>query len=510
MKTIHIHRKKTPKQQHTASQAKVQNPPPVHMPNGLDEKLNLLGGFEKTNGDVQTIDLVLNKVPHCVICINGMVDLNALRNFIIQPLRIANERGTKLAANDLVYAGTVVPIRHPEEMVEYLCRGDVLLLWEGKNGAYAVEMPGNANIRSISDSIMERSALGGRESFVESLATNTGMLRQKLKGSNLTIEYMQLGRRTKSQAAIVHISDITDDRILHNVKEALAQIDVDSINSVGQLSEFLEGNPYSVFPQTKMTDRPDIVVADLLDGRICVLVDQMPHALIMPSLFLEMFQAIDDYALRPIQGTYMRCLRFIAFILSVCVPGLLLSFLSFHHTLIPTELLSPLMLFEFDVPLPIYAQIALLEVLLQLLVEGTIRLPTISGSTIGIVGAVILGQALSLSRLASPLIILSMTISMMASFCIPNYYLSLSGRILRWVVLLFSVLFGLYGFSVSCMLLLLHVASLESFKVPYTAPIAPLHHKDWLDTLVRFPARLKRTRPTSIPTKDKIRKGGVV
>jgi spore germination protein KA len=263
----------------------------------------------------------------------------------------------------------------------------------------------------------------------------------------------------------------------------------------GYLEEFIEDNPYSPFPQVVHTERPDRVTASLLEGRVAILTDGTPFALIVPAEFITLMQSPEDYYERYMVATAIRWLRYIGFAMSLLLPSLYIAITTFHQEMIPTRLLISLAAAREGVPFPALVEALMMEFTFEALREAGIRLPRAVGQAVSIVGALVIGQAAVQAGIVSPLMVIVVAITGIASFMNPAFNIALTMRLMRFPLMLLAATLGLFGVMVGILAILIHLAGLRSFGVPYLSSLAPLHTKDLKDVAVRAPWWAMDNRP---------------
>ena len=270
------------------------------------------------------------------------------------------------------------------------------------------------------------------------------------------------------------------------------------------IEEFIQDSQLTVFPTVFNTERPDTVAAGLLEGRIAILVDGTPFVLMVPALFTEFFQSSEDYYQRTVMASLIRLLRFVAFGVSVLVPALYISLITFHHEIIPPALLISLAAQREGVPFPAFVEAIIMEITFEILREAGLRMPRAIGSAMSIVGAFVIGTAAVEAGFISAAMVIVVSITAISSFVSPSYDIAIAGRILRFIFMALAASFGLYGILIGFIALVLHVCSLSSFGVPYMTPLAPLNLTGLKDSIVRFPIWILLTRPPYI-SKNRVR-----
>jgi spore germination protein KA/spore germination protein len=356
--------------------------------------------------------------------------------------------------------------------------------------------------RSVAEPETESVVRGPREGFVENLRTNTSMIRRKLKTPRLKMRSMTLGAETNTSIVIGYMEDLADPAMVEEVVNRLKKIKVDSILESGYIEEFIQDSAFSPFPQVQYTERPDVVVAALLQGRVAIITDGTPFVLLVPFVFSQIMQASEDYYERFQIATLVRWLRYLFLILSLTTPAFYVAILTFHQDLLPTTLLLSVAAARESIPFPAVVEALILEVTFEALREAGIRLPKAVGSAVSILGALVIGQSAVQAGIVSAPMVIVVSITGIASFTIPKFNGAIAVRMLRFVFLFAGALFGVYGILIVALIMLGHLAGLRSFGVPYLSPLGPLSSADLRDTLVRAPWWAMTNRPEFLPLQD--------
>lgn len=379
------------------------------------------------------------------------------------------------------------------DVVDAVLSGDTVLLVDGHataiiNGTRSWES------RGIEDSKTDMVVRGPRESFVETLLINTSMLRRKIKNPDLKIEVLKIGERTKTDVAVVYLHGVINSKIVEEAKKRLERIRIDGILESGYIEDFIRDSPYSPFSTVFNTDRPDRVAADLLEGRVAILVDGTPVALTMPSFFIDIIQNPEDYYQNYQFAIAVRLLRILTLFMSLLIPSIYIAVIAFHPEMIPTPLLLSIAAQREAVPFPLFVEVILMEVAFEILREAGIRLPRPVGQAVSIVGALIVGQAAVQAGLVGAATVIVVALTGIASFTL-YYSASLSIRLLRFPIMFLAVSLGLFGVICGVIFLTVHLASLRSLGSPYLAPIAPIRLDSLKDTAIRTPWWAMNRRP---------------
>ena len=386
----------------------------------------------------------------------------------------------------------------------HLLSGDTILFLDGSNKVIIAGTQGGER-RSVTEPSSQTVIRGPREGFTESIRTNTSLLRRKIKSPNLWLEEMKIGRVTKTDIGMMYIKGIVSEEIVDEVRKRLSHIDIDGILESGYIEELIEDTNFTLFPTVYHSERPDVIAANLLEGRVAILVDGTPFSLIVPSTFNMFFQAAEDYYNRFDVGSLIRLLRFLSFFIGLLLPSLYVAIITFHQEMIPTPWLLKLAVQREGVPFPAFVEAIIMETVFEILREAGVRMPRSVGNTISIVGGLVLGQAAVEAGIVSPAVVIVVSLTAIASFVSPAYNIGITARMLRFFFLFASSFMGIYGMACLLLLMLLHMCSLKSMNVPYMAPYGPAILSDMKDTLLRVPMKVMKTRPKMLSENNPVR-----
>ncbi|MEC0236873.1 spore germination protein [Paenibacillus kribbensis] len=384
--------------------------------------------------------------------------------------------------------------------------GSVVLMIQGIPGAFVLGTP-KGNTRGVEDPISESVLRGPRVGFTETLSDNTAMLRRHGESTELAMSSFKVGKRVEKQLMVVYFRDIADPELVDEVKRRIKTIDMDEVLESGYVEQLIEDNFLSPFLQIQNTERPDRVMAALLEGRVAILLDGTPFALLVPVTYGMMLQSPEDYYERWIPGSLIRFLRFMAISISLFAPALYISFISFHPGLIPTKLVISIISSRQGVPFSTLIEALIMEISIEILREAGLRLPKPIGPAMGIVGGLIIGQAAVNAGIVSPILVIVVAVTAISSFTTPVYSAGISMRVLRFAAMFTAATFGLYGVIMFFLMLSIHMAKLHSFGVPFLSLTAPRSLKDWKDYLIRAPFQFMKNRPILLKHKDPKRQG---
>ncbi|MEE6451595.1 spore germination protein [Gottfriedia acidiceleris] len=365
----------------------------------------------------------------------------------------------------------------------------------------------SGQFRSVSESTGQTIIRGPKDSFTESIATNMSLLRYRLRSAQFKMEMIKVGDVTNTSVVISYLDDKVDQDILRTIKEKLKNSKVNGVLESVNIEYLIESKPLSPFPTVLDSERPDVIAANLLEGRIGIIVDGSPMGLVLPATLPMFFQSPDDYNQRYIVGTFLRFLRFIAFFTSLLVSALYLALITHHRSMIPTPLLVSLAAQRESVPFPAIVELLLMEFAFEIIREASIRSPRVLASTVSIVGALVVGQAVVQAGIISTAMIIFVSITGISSFTLPYYSVAASARLLRYLFILSAGIAGLYGIALMFLFWLVHLNTLDSFGVPYLMPVSPLSIRDNEDNFIRLPWKnLKTASQDYVPESTRMRK----
>lgn len=389
-----------------------------------------------------------------------------------------------------------------QKLVDYVCNGETLIiLLQSKkmirlnNAEFAhntPEEPGNEQILR-----------GSHEGFVENFETNMQLIRKRIKNNKLVVKQITLGKETKATVYYLFVENVVDRGALKIVEDRLNAIDIDMFYSIGQLSDYLDDQVWSPFPQLLNTERPDRVVANILEGKIAIMSDLSPNALVGPVTFFSFYQTPDDFNARVFVGSFYRLMRLFSILSAIFLPAFYIAIVSFHFEILPLELANKVKSDINQIPYRPLIEALIMEVTIELIREASVRLPKSIGQTIGIVGGLVIGDAIVSAGLVSNLMVIVVAFTAISSFVVPSVELNTTIRMLRFPFMILASLFGFFGIVIGTFLLVVHLMNLSSFKRPYFSPIIPFDPKGIKKIFFRGPYYEPNRQPTSFsPKKD--------
>ena len=385
--------------------------------------------------------------------------------------------------------------------------GNALLLIDGYDKAIKIGTKGYPGL-GVSKSESEKVLRGSNEAFTESEKVNSALIRKRIRDTRLKVKEKPIGAHSHTMTALVYLEDLAYPGLVRKMEEELASFEIDGVMDSGVIEQVTKQTWYSPFPQYQTTERPDRAAMAILEGRIVLLSDNSPQALIMPTTYHSFFQTPDDYFSHFLMATFLRLLRYTAAFLAISLPGLYLAATNFHTQILPTNLILSLSMAREGVPFPGVVEVILLELSFELLREAGVRMPGQIGNTIGIVGGLIIGQAAVTANLVSPMVVIVVAMTALCSFSIPNEELAEACRLVKYGVILSSSFWGIAGFVLAWFLLLCHLSRLKSFGIPYLMPFVSDEINDrtgWKDSVVKMPPWMMRRRPVFAKRTERIR-----
>ncbi|SDI31535.1 spore germination protein [Alteribacillus bidgolensis] len=380
-----------------------------------------------------------------------------------------------------------------QQVIEKISSGHLIIFFNQWNKALSYKSS-NIEGRQVTEPVVEPTVRGPRESTVENIDKNIGMLRNRLQSPHFKIETFSLNGETNTKIAYGYLDGTVNPDMLAEFKRRIRKWREGEILETSYVEELIEDSTYSPFPQYRYTERPDTAVAAMLDGKIVVLVNGSGAIMICPGLLVEFMQSSEDYYQRTVFASLVRLMRVSAFFIALTLPSIYIAFTTFHPELIPTVLLTTIIDSREGIPFPAFIEALLMTALFELLREAGIRLPRPVGSAVSIVGALIIGDAAITAGIASPMMVIVVALTGIASFSMPQHNFAIALRVLGLLIMVFAAILGIFGLLIALILIWLHLADLRSLGQPYLTPLGPFRPKQWRDVFVRAPLK-KMFRP---------------
>lgn len=489
--------------------------PHTQLSTSLKKNMKTFSSILGTSSDIKIHEFSFGVKPlvkGALIFIDGLVSNEIITESIMKPLTLSFGQTETLPAKrqfiekikeQVLCSGDVTENCYEDSLVQSCLCGDTVLLIDGFHDGLVISSKGWEK-RSVTEPQTESVARGPREGFTENYRTNTSLLRRKIRNPALRMDEMVIGEKTQTSVAVVYLKGVADPKLIDRIKQRLKSIHVDSILESGYIEQYIEDAPFSIFPTIGKSEKPDVVAAKILEGRAAIIVDGTPFVLTAPMLFLEEFQTAEDYYTRTIYASFIRILRYITFFFAVFGPAIFVAITTFHQELIPTTLLLTIANAREGTPFPAFIEALLLLLAFEILREAGLRLPRPIGQAVSIVGALVMGDAAVSAGLVGAPMVITVAITAMSEFVTPECENAIV--ILRLIFLVLSAVLGGYGIALGTLGLLIHLASLESFGVPYLTGLAPMHKHTLEDFFVRAPLWSMTKRPDTFAHRDKTRR----
>lgn len=446
----------------------------------------------------------------CMIFADGMINNKLMDDDIVYPLLHYKfpekiDDLMELILQHVTLSNSVEKTADMENIVQGIVYGDTVLLADGCAGALILNTKG-WTARSISEPESERVLRGPREGFNESLLINISMVRRKLRTPDLKLKYLTFGRRTRTKACLCYLDSVVNKSVLENLQKRLDKIDIDGTLDTQYLSESIRDKPYAGVDTIGSTERPDVVAAKLLEGRVAILLDGTPQVITVPYLFIESFQSDEDYYLSFMFASIGRILRILSFLISTSLPAAYVALVTFHPEILPTSLLISISQSRQGVPFPTVVEMLFMLVVFEMLRESGARMPGMMGQALSIVGALVIGQAAVQAKIVSAPIIIIIAFTGIAGLMNPR----IKGFtiLVRFIILALVTILGLYGFLFGYLALLIHLFNIDSFGIPIMANNAMRELQEFKDTYIRAPWWKMIKRPKGISNDDVRQRGG--
>lgn len=447
-----------------------------------------------------------NSIKCCVFFLDGMVDASSINDNIIAPIIEDNSESNSNMIDYLQYEVIVSSKCEAnfdiKKLADSLLVGNTILFLDGVAKGLIIGSAG-FKTRNIQEPLVESVIRGPREGFSESLVVNLSLIRRKIKSTNLKFKYITIGDMTNTTTCVCYIEGLASKRVLDELMHQLKNIDIDGVLDVKYIQEYIDKQPLSLFETTRSTERPDIVAANLLEGRIALILDGTPVVVTLPFLFIEVFQSPVDYYTNYYFASLNRIMRLLGFVATISIPAVYLALVTFHQEIIPTPLLMSIYASRLSVPLPTLFEIIVLSISFEILREAGSRMPPSVGQTISVVGALVLGSAAVDARLVSAPVIIIVGLSGITSFMTPD--ITGTSTIIKFIFIGLAAVLGLYGYMIGISFLLMHIISLKSFGIPIMSSFTSMNIEDMKDTHVRAPRWAMKYRPTILGQKNQTR-----
>lgn len=465
------------------------------------DNINYIKSLNDNSGDIVT-RVIKNKIGY--IYLESVSSDDKVSDFLNKSFsNISSFKSLFLELKNKIYNSHLIKVNNYTDIFYYLASGYTCIFVEGYVEAILVETRTELD-RGVVEASSEPVVRGPKDSFTENHPKNIGLIRKRIKDYNLIFHNTIVGRRSKTTISVAYIKDIADNDSVLKIINKLNEIDIDGIIDSGYIRELLEENSKSVFPKMISTERPDLACTSLLEGRIVILVENTPFVLILPAMLIDFIHSAEDYYHKPMNASFNRLLRIICFFITILTPGLYVALMTFNPEIIPSELLISLAIQRDGVPFSTAIEVLIFVIVFEMLREADIHSPSISGSAMSIVGALVLGDAAVNAGIVSPIVIIVVAITSISELVFYDVDIINALREWRIIFIIASLLLGLMGFVGASIIFIAKLVSITCLDVPYLTPISPLYIKQWSDAVFRFP-RGKLKYRASYLTKNIIR-----
>lgn len=444
-------------------------------------------------------ELVVDGSKVFMAVMDGLVDSLVLSQSVVEPMLSIHldfdsyEQQLDLLQTSAIHCPEQNVANSFEDAYYYLMSGFAVIVIEDLDKALCLGVQGWSK-RETSDPTTEANVKGAKECFVESINDNKALLRKRIKTPHLKQKMLKLGEAASVPVAICYIENRADKNIVKNIEKRLKQAKFNSITDYGELKPYLDTDHTSFFSAVGTTERPDVLASKLLEGRVAIIVEGTPFVMYTPHLFSDDFSSLDDYDNPPFYSSFIRLLKYTAFLISLLFPALFVSVGTFHQEMIPTNLLYLIATNEATTPFSLMTEAVLVHLLYEIMREAGLRLPENIGHAVSIIGAIVIGEAaVSAGIIGAPMLIV-VAITAISSYVVYPLYESLA--VLRIVFIFAGGFLGIYGIMLGIAMLFCNICVLSPYGVPYSAPLSPLSPNSVNDTIFR--ANWKKLSPRKV------------
>ena len=471
--------------------------------------------FSKS-GDVliRPIKINQNNISVHLFCVDGLINQALFDEAVFRSLKFdpyLAHCSTERQMMDYLQEGGAYHVFTIEEddyelLIKYVLSGMVALIFDAEEKAivYDIRM---FEKRSIQEPTEENVMKGSKESFIEVMRMNTALIRRRIRSEYLVVETHSVGRLSKTDIALIYISNIADASIVNKIRETINRIDIDNLSTPAFIEEFLIENKHSIFPQIMYTQRPDRVAANLSDGRIALVVDGIPFAYILPCQLPMLMQSPDDYANHFLIGSSLRIIRYLSMIVTLFLPAFYIAATTFQSQMLPVQLALSTQAAKQNVPFSSAFEVLGLLIAFEILIEAGLRLPKAVGTAMSILGGLVVGQSAVSANLISPAVVVIVALAGISGFIMPNQDLSSGVRLMRFFLAILASLAGFFGLVIGIIVLITHLCSLNNYGTAYLSPFVDVEERNIKDTLFRFPIKYFKTRPEDIVHLNRTKQG---
>lgn len=452
-----------------------------------------------------------NQLTVHIFAVDGLVDSKMLDVTILRPLGEGSQAKECKTESELLqfllndagaYHAFASETNEVDKMITGVLSGMMAVIFDDLSKAILYDVR-TFDKRSVSEPTEEGVMKGAKDSFIETLRTNSALIRRRIRSEYLVVEQMYVGRMSKTDVALVYITNVADMDLVDHLRKTLQEIDIDNIATGSFVEEFIVADKSSLFPQTMYTQRPDRCASNLTDGRVALLIDGIPYAYILPCQLPMLMQSPEDYSENYIATSTIRILRYFMMLVSLLLPAFYIAVVTFHNQMLPVEMILSIQQAKVNVPFSSWLEVLGLLLAFEILIEAGLRLPKNVGQAMSIVGGLVVGQAAVSANIVSPVVVIVVALTGIAGFTVPNTDLALAIRVTRFALAILASLAGFYGLVVGCIFIVIHLCSLESYGIAYLSPFVDVRALQIKDTLLRQPVNTFKMRPLGLAKHNK-------
>ena len=476
---------------------------------------SIIENIKKSYGnssDLNTRIIKKGKTNIGIIFMESSSNTQTISDFVIKAIDYISKNSSKIFDNlynnlkNSIFNCQILTTKDFTKLPYYLSSGFTIIVADGKEEAIVLETRANLD-RGVTEATNEPVLRGPKDSFTESHTKNIGLIRKRIKDNNLWIDDLKIGKRTKTRISIAYLNDVVNKKDIIKIKEKIKKINIDGILDSGNIKEYLS-NQKSSFPQILSTERPDLTCQSLLNGKIIILVENSPYALILPNIFFDFLHTSEDWFQNNINISFTRILKIIALILTLFTPAIYIAITTFNQAVVPDKLLISLAVQREGVPFPTAFEVLLLMMIFEILRESDIRLPANMGASMSIVGALVLGEAAVNAGIVSPIAVIIVAITSICSLIFTDADFINGIRFWRLIFILSATFLGIIGLLSAIFCFIVKLSSLETLNVSYLSPFSPFNKNDIKNTIARSPLTKNYKRPEYLNINNYTKQGG--
>ncbi len=453
----------------------------------LSENIKRITEISANSSDILINRFYSGGIECALICCDGMFSSALLNELVTEPLTKIEKKSDahslfSYISDNLVLSSDRPEISDYEQMLLLIHSGFAVLIADGISKALGFGIQGYS-VRSISEPLGEGNIMGSHEGFTENIRTNMSLIRRRMKCPELVFEMFKKGTKSSTDICLCYMKDRVPKKLLRSIHISLDRTDLETVLTTGYIRPFVENRKFEIFSSTGTTERPDVLCSKLIEGRVSLMIDGVPYAIVIPRLFCESFQTLDDYSSKPYYATFMRWIKYGAFLLSVLLPSVYVAIAMYHPELLNSTLLMLLAESEKNAPFSILTETMIVLLMYEIIREAGIRLPKPVGGSVSVVSGLIIGDSAVKSGLVSTPLLTITALAVISGFVIPD--LNPQITILRFAFLLSGGILGLFGISLLSSAVLVNICSTEDYGFPFTAPVSPFRKSGMSDTVLK-------------------------